>query len=43
LVEEIEVAWFPLMNFLGYELQRRELDSKTMPAWVKTDQVRLTK
>jgi hypothetical protein len=33
-VEEIEVAWFPLMNFLGYELQSRELDSKAMPIWV---------
>jgi hypothetical protein len=43
LVEEIEVAWFPLMNFLGYELQGRELDAKTMPAWVKADQVRLIK
>ena len=35
-VEEIEVAWFPLINFLGYGLQSRELDSKAMPAWVKT-------
>jgi hypothetical protein len=26
LVDEIEVAWFPLMNFLGYELQRRQLN-----------------
>lgn len=33
-VEEIEVAWFPLMNYLGYELQSRELDSKAMPIWV---------
>jgi hypothetical protein len=38
LVEEIEVAWFPLMNFLGYELQSRELDGKAMPAWMKTGQ-----
>lgn len=37
-VEEIEVAWFPMMNFLGYELQNRELDSKTMPVWIKTGQ-----
>jgi Sulfotransferase domain len=35
-VEEIEVAWHPLMNFLGYELQSRELDSKTLPVWMKT-------
>ena len=38
LVEEIEVAWFPLMNFLGYELQSQELDSKAMPVWVKAGQ-----
>jgi hypothetical protein len=38
LVEEIEIAWFPLMNFLGYELQSQELDSKTMPVWVKAGQ-----
>ena len=38
LVEEIEVAWFPLMNFLGYELQSRELDNKAMPVWVKAGQ-----
>jgi hypothetical protein len=37
-VEEIEVAWFPLMNFLGYELQARQLDSKAMPVWSKTGQ-----
>ena len=37
-VEEIEVAWAPLLNFLGYPLQTRELDSKTVPAWVKTGQ-----
>jgi hypothetical protein len=34
-VEEIEVAWSPLMNFLGYELQSGELDSKALPIWVK--------
>jgi len=33
-----EVAWFPLMNFLGYELQARQLDSKAMPVWSKTGQ-----
>ena len=38
LVEEIEVACFPLMNFLGYELQSQELDSKAMPVWVKAGQ-----
>jgi hypothetical protein len=38
LVEEIEVAWFPLMNFLGYELHSQELDSKAMPVWVKAGQ-----
>jgi hypothetical protein len=38
LVEQIEVAWFPLMNFLGYELQSRELDSKAMPVWTKAGQ-----
>ncbi|MGA3195758.1 MAG: sulfotransferase domain-containing protein [Terriglobales bacterium] len=38
LVEEIEVAWSPLMNFLGYELQSQELDCKAMPAWVKAGQ-----
>ena len=26
LVDKIEVAWFPLMNFLGYELQGRHLN-----------------
>ena len=36
-VEEIEVAWFPLMNFLGYELQNAELDNKAMPVWVRAD------
>jgi Sulfotransferase domain len=34
--EEIEVAWSPLLNFLGYELLSRQSDSTTMPAWVKT-------
>lgn len=38
LVEEIEVAWHPLMNLLGYELQSRELDSKTTPAWIRAGQ-----
>jgi len=37
-VEEIEVAWAPLMNFLGYQLQTQELDSKTIPAWVRMGQ-----
>ncbi len=37
-VEEIEIAWAPLLNFLGYPLQTRELDSHTIPAWVKTGQ-----
>jgi hypothetical protein len=36
--EEIEVAWAPLLNFLGYELQSRQLNSTAMPAWVKTSQ-----
>jgi|SRR5580658_699971 hypothetical protein len=35
-VEEIEVAWAPLLNFLRYPLHTPELDSKTMPAWVRT-------
>jgi len=26
------------MNFLGYELQARQLDSKAMPVWSKTGQ-----
>jgi hypothetical protein len=34
--EAIEVAWAPLLNFLGYELQSRQQDSAAMPAWVKT-------
>ena len=36
--EDIEVAWAPLLNFLGYELQNRQLDSTAVPAWVKTGQ-----
>jgi hypothetical protein len=36
--EEIESAWFPLLNFLGYELQSHHLDSAAMPPWVKTGQ-----
>ncbi len=39
-VEEIEVAWAPLLNFLGYPLQTAELDAKTVPAWIKTGQPR---
>jgi Sulfotransferase domain len=37
-VEEIEAAWTPLLNFLGYELQSPHLDSTAMPMWVKTGQ-----
>jgi len=37
-VEEIEVAWAPLLIFFGYELQGRQLDGTTMPLWVKTGQ-----
>ena len=37
-VEEIEIAWAPLLNFLGYPLQTPELDNKTVPAWVRTGQ-----
>jgi hypothetical protein len=36
--EDIEVAWSPLLNFLGYELQSPELDGKVMPVWAKTGQ-----
>ncbi|MFY9904256.1 MAG: sulfotransferase domain-containing protein [Terriglobales bacterium] len=36
--EEIEAAWAPLLNFLGYELQSPHLDGTVMPAWVKTGQ-----
>lgn len=39
-VEEIEVAWAPLLNFLGYPLQTREPHAKTVPAWIKTGQTR---
>jgi hypothetical protein len=35
-VEEIELAWAPLLNFLRYPLHTPELDSKAMPAWVRT-------
>jgi Sulfotransferase domain len=35
-VKEIETAWSPLLNFLGYPLQTRELDSNTAPLWVGT-------
>jgi hypothetical protein len=35
-VEEIEAAWSPLLNFLGYELLSRQADSTTMPPWIKT-------
>jgi hypothetical protein len=34
--EEIEAAWAPLLNFLGYQLQSPELDRNTVPAWVRT-------
>jgi hypothetical protein len=37
-VEEIEVAWAPLLNFLGYPLHTPDLDNKTVPAWVRTGQ-----
>ncbi len=37
-VEEIEVAWTPLLNFLGYELLSHQLDATAMPAWIKTSQ-----
>ena len=33
--EEIEAAWFPLMNLLSYELSNPELDSSAVPAWAK--------
>jgi hypothetical protein len=36
--DEIEAAWAPLLNFLGYELQSAQLDSTAMPAWVKAGQ-----
>jgi len=37
-VEQIETAWAPMMNFLGYELESRELDHKTVPTWVRAGQ-----
>jgi hypothetical protein len=37
-VEEIEMAWAPLLNFLGYPLQTQGLDSKTTPVWVSSGQ-----
>jgi hypothetical protein len=37
-VEQIEVAWFPLMNFLGYDLASKELDSKAVPPWLRSGQ-----
>ena len=36
--EEIEVAWAPLLNFLGYPLLTPELENKTMPPWIRTGQ-----
>ena len=39
-VEEIETAWFPLMNLLRYELSTRDLDSSAVPAWRSTTQPR---
>jgi hypothetical protein len=36
--DEIEAAWAPLLNFLGYELQSPQLDNSAVPAWVKTGQ-----
>ncbi len=38
--EAIEAAWYPLMNFLGYELSNPELDASAVPAWAKSDQAR---
>ena len=35
LVHEIESAWYPLINYLGYELQSAGLDNTTVPAWVR--------
>jgi hypothetical protein len=35
LVREIESAWHPLINYLGYELQSQDLDSAAVPAWVR--------
>lgn len=39
-VEEIESAWFPLMNLLRYELSTRELDGSAVPAWGNAHQPR---
>jgi hypothetical protein len=36
-VEEIESAWYPLMNLLGYELSTPGMDSSAVPAWLKAD------
>lgn len=33
--EQIELAWAPLLNFLGYELLCPQLDPTAIPAWVK--------
>ena len=33
--EEIEIAWAPLLNFLGYELLTRQADNIVMPAWIR--------
>jgi hypothetical protein len=38
LAENIEAAWYPMLNFLGYELLSSQLSSETMPMWVKTGQ-----
>jgi hypothetical protein len=38
LAESIEGAWYPMLNFLGYELLSSQLSSATMPMWVKTGQ-----
>lgn len=35
LAEEIEVAWAPMLNFLGYELLNPHPDSAALPGWVK--------
>jgi hypothetical protein len=38
-VEEIESAWYPLLNHLGYELQSRDLDNTAIPGWVRRQPV----
>jgi hypothetical protein len=38
-VEEIESAWYPLLNLLGYELQNRALDSTAAPGWARRQPV----